>query len=143
MKESDIQTRLIKYLKVNPLPHTAAIELKLCKKKSLPFSAVAPHQLEGLRKVSNDHMTHKIMDMPHFAGSRIRFDKPKPFDCIFMRNIHSYVGICYYMPRTQMDLALMDINVFILEVMRSKRKSITEPRAKEIAEKIIDLKSWK
>lgn len=117
-KEANFTLRFRHWLKANPMP-SAAFELKQCA-SSLPFSAVAEHQVDALLAVrSESGLLYKAPD-----DSR----SVKPFDLFYMRNTYAYVVIKY--PRS---FHIISIDTFLLEKKRSKRKSLTETRAKEIS----------
>jgi len=98
---------------------SSAFELKQCS-GSLPFSAVAEHQVDALLAVKSDSgLLYKAPD-----DSR----SVKPFDLFYMRGAYAYVVIKY--PRS---FQIISIDTFLLEKGRSKRKSLTEARAKEIS----------
>ncbi len=117
-KEANFTLRFRHWLKANPMP-SAAFELKQCS-GSLPFSAVAEHQVDALLAVrSESGLLYKAPD-----DSR----SVKPFDLFYMRAIYAFVVIKY--PRS---FQIISIDTFLLEKGRSKRKSLTESRAKEIS----------
>lgn len=129
-----------KYLKTDPPKQSGVYELKICKNNSLPFNVVKQHQIEGLLNAKLG-LYHKISDSPIFAGSMTRFTHPKPFDCVYLKDIIGYVVILFYKPRKPKVTYIIDIYSFLDEERRSDRKSLTEDRAKEIADKIIILKN--
>lgn len=121
MKEKDFQNKFGRWLKANW--HASAVfELKLVRGKSLPFSSVKEHQVWALMKAQNAKIYYKIPD----CGN-----SQKPFDCFLLTKIPAYVVIMFYR-RGQKEFIIIDINLFAQEQQRSKRKSLTEERAKEI-----------
>ena len=140
MKEKEMQTLFGKNLRMYPPNQSEAYELKICKGKALPFDAVKKHQIEGLIDATNG-LYHKISDSPIFAGNMTRFTKPKPFDCLYLISALGNVVILFYKPRKPKLTYVIDIYEFLSEKKRSKRKSLTEDRAKAIAHKIITLKN--
>jgi len=140
MKEKEMQTLFGKYLQSNPPIKSETYELKICRSKSLLFNAVKKHQIEGLINATRG-LYHKISDSPIFAGSKTRFTKPKPFDCLYLKHIIGYVVILFYKPWKPKITYIIDIYSFLNEKKKSDRKSLTEDRAKEIAHKIIILKN--
>ena len=140
MKEKEMQTLFSKNLRMYPPNQSEAYELKICKSKSLLFNAVKKHQIEGLINATNG-LYHKISDSPIFAGSKTRFTRPKPFDCLYLTSATGYVVILFYKPRKPKVTYIIDIYSFLNEKRRSDRKSLTEDRAKVIAYKIIILKN--
>ena len=97
---------------------TFAFEIKYAKKDYLNFNEVKPHQVANLLKVRHETFYHKIPDMG---------DK-NPFDGISLTQQPAYVVIKY--PTT---VAIIPIDVFVLESKRSKRRSLTAERAMEIS----------
>lgn len=117
MKEKNYQTIFNKWL-ANVYKKTGAFELKHCKGSSLPFSAVASHQVLALKHAANDGIVYKIPD----AGYQ------NPFDCFSLFRVPAYVVIKY-----SESFELITINDFLLERDTSNRKSLTYERAKAIA----------
>ena len=78
----------------------------------MPFNAVKEHQVEALLKAKNKGLFHKITDQPIFGGMKTKFNKPKPFDCFFVKNYPAFVAICFYVPREKRKLFLIDIDDF-------------------------------
>lgn len=131
-----MQTFFGKYLKENPPITTEVYELKICKGTSLPFGAVKEHQIKGLLAVQNG-LYHKITDFPMFAGSKIRFNRPKPFDCICFNNIMGYVVVWFYKPRKKKIFYKIPIKEYLNLKSEATRKSFTEEMIKEISEQIV------
>lgn len=117
-KEANFTLRFRHWLKANPMP-SAAFELKQCS-GSLPFSALADHQVDALLAVKSD--TGLLYKAPDDSRS------VKPFDLFYLRNTYAYVVIKY--PRS---FHIISIDTFLLEKKRSKRKSLTESRARDIS----------
>jgi penicillin-binding protein-related factor A (putative recombinase) len=125
MKERDFQTEFGKRNKI-----IGVFELKFCKGKSLPFSALADHQEKALLAASSSSgLYHKISDFPVFAGSKVRFNRPKPFDCVYLSNMDAYVVIMWWVPRKKKMVYYIDIDDFINMRDQADRKSITEEMA--------------
>lgn len=144
MKEKDFQTKFTQWIAENPemnLP-TMAIELKICKLKSMPFDKVDEHQLLALQDVKHKFKYHKITDQP-FIGPCVRcgmqrkhiYTSKKPFDCFIINKAEAYVVVWWYKPlerKGQRQMIWIDIDDFVNEKLNCGRKSITETRAKEI-----------
>jgi len=127
MKESNFQTE---FGKRNILK--GVFELKLCKGKSLPFSSVAKHQEEALIAASSKTgLFHKISDSPFFTDKKMRFTKPKPFDCFLLRDYPAFVVIMWWVPRKKKNVYYIHINDWIILKETAGRKSITEDMAFE------------
>jgi len=129
MLEKDMQSLFTKWLKEN-CKRNGAYELKICKKKSMPFSAVQEHQVNALWKAKHSCLVHKISDMSLGA---------KPMDCFSLSRAKAFVVILFYVPREPKECFLIDIDDFIKCMETSKRKSLTYEMADEIAEEIINL----
>lgn len=121
MKERNFQTTFSHWLK-SAHKHTGVFELKVAKNESLPFSAVAPHQLQALENVRYGTFAWKIPD----CGFQ------NPFDCFCLTRQPAWVVVKY-----EKFFCLISIDVFLLEMERSKRKSLTAQRACEIASEVI------
>jgi len=133
MKEKNIQTL---FSKVN-IPD-GVYELKLSKSNSIPYSAVKDHQIKGLRDAKSEKgIFHKISDMPIFTENKMRFNRPKPFDCLKISNANAYISICYYVPRKPKEVICIDIDEYVKSMESDTRKSLTKQRAKEISSFII------
>jgi len=129
MKEKDFQTEFGKRNTVE-----GCFELKLCKGTSLPFSALADHQIKALLDAAcGSGLFHKITDQPVFKGSKTRFTKPKPFDCFFLTNMKSYVVVMFWIPRKKKNVYYIRIDSWIDMVESASRKSLTEEMAIEFA----------
>ena len=102
--------------------HTCAVELKICKGTSLPFSSVVPHQVRALSIAKHGVVRYKIPD----CGMQ------NPFDIIILNQVPAYVAICFYKPRKPIEFILIDIDDWIQEEKTSKRRSLIEKRALEI-----------
>lgn len=120
MKEKDFQTKFTRWLHYR-FPGSGAFELKICKGKSLPFSAVQPHQLEALQLASHTGLEYKIPDDSKGA---------KPFDC-FRINAPAYVVILFYQTGCK-HFYMIDIQSWLSYIQHSDRKSITEAEADRI-----------
>lgn len=134
MYESDIQADFNSWLRHNWVGGTAAFELKIEKTDALNFSAVKPHQIQGLQDAKHGMLVYKISDLSTDI---------KPFDSFLMTGVDAFVGVCYYKPRILKLLILIDIDIFTQECYTSKRKSLTRERAEEISWKVIDLTNYK
>jgi len=103
-----------------------AFEIKHTGSKDyLNFNEVVEHQVNSLMAVNSQGLVYKISD------SGIGY---KCFDGFCMKSCPAYVVIKY-----STFFVLIDINTFVLEKSRSKRKSLTAIRAKEIAHLIVHM----
>jgi len=121
MVEADFQVKFTRWAKYN-IKTSCAFELKIAKEKSLPFSAIQPHQIEALSIAKHSTLIHKISDGGY---------QQTPFDCFTLSGSEAYVVIMFY-KRGQKEFYMIDIDVFISEMNTSIRKSITAERAKQI-----------
>jgi len=136
MKESQFQTEFAKRNQV-----VGVFELKLCKGKSMPFSALAPHQKQALLDVSSEAgLYHKISDSPFFKDpkGRMRFTCPKPFDSFFLMNIDAYLVVFFYIPRKKKAVYYIRIEDFIRMEHEANRKSFTAEMAEDYAEQVVN-----
>lgn len=114
MKEKDFQKTFNHWLKAVH-KQTGAFELKLCKERALPYSAVAPHQIEALLNAKHSTLVFKLPDVGY----------QNPFDCFSLSGVPAFVvikfasGVAYG----------IDIDDFIRQRDLSSRKSLTELEA--------------
>ena len=138
MKERDFQTE---FAKRNTL--IGAFELKFCKGTSLPFSALAPHQEQALLDFSSSKgLYHKLTDSPFFKdpSGKMRFTRPKPFDCFNIARTSAYVVVMFWVSRKRKMVYYIHIDWWIEMREKANRKSVTEVMAVEYAEVIQDYK---
>ena len=134
MKEAQLQILFGRYLIANPSCESEMHELKRTNKPSLPFSAVRPEQEKRLLRIKQDGYYYlKISDSPIYKGMKTRFTKPKDADSLFVRINAVYIVVFFYKPRKQKIAYCIDIENWINERKRSKRKSLTEDKADFIA----------
>ncbi|MCK4499490.1 hypothetical protein KAU11_03285 [Candidatus Babeliales bacterium] len=129
MREKDFQTQ---FAKKNTL--SGVFELKFCKGTSLPFSSLAEHQEKALlAATSKEGLFHKITDAPFFkdAHNKMRFTRPKPFDCFYLQYIPAYVVVMWWEPRKKKNVYYIPIYAWISMRELVKRKSITEQMAED------------
>ena len=135
MKEKDIQTILSKVHRMH-----GVFELKLCKTGSIRFDAVKEHQAEALLSAKRrGGLFHKITDFPMFAGSKVRFNRPKPFDFFYLSNTPAFVIICFYVPRKRKTCYYVDIDAWCNKEKTSEKKSIREEEIRELSVYIQEL----
>jgi len=118
-----MQSKFTKWLRVNRQP--GGYELKLCKKKSMPFNAVQEHQVNALIQTETVGLAYKISDFS---------PEMKPYDCIYIKG-PAYVVIGFWEPRS---LRVYVIRIYDFITMRDEagRKSMTEEMAIEYGNKI-------
>lgn len=123
-KEADFGIRFRKWLENNPRI-SGAFELKQCG-TSFAFNDLKDHQVTALLLVkSNKGLLWKIADDSRGV---------KPFDMFYLRDAPAYVVIKF-----ARSFSLIDIDTFLLEKKRSKRRSLTESRARDISNLTIDI----
>lgn len=140
MKESNFQTLFGKWLKVNPPKQTEVYELKFVnteRSRALPFNNVPDHQIKGLLAAEDSGLYHKITDFPMFAGSRVRFNRPKPFDCASFNKAPAFVVVWFYKPRQPKLFYKIPIKRFLDLRDKADRKSMTEEMASKVASQTI------
>ncbi len=118
MTERDFQRRFTRWCKYN-INKTSVFELKFCKDKSLPFSAVKEHQIEGLA-AAKKKMVYKIPDL----------GMQNPFDCLCVTGAEAYIVIMFY-KRGQKKFYMIELEDFLHMKGIFNRKSITEDMAKQ------------
>lgn len=106
------------------LKHSCAIELKVTKTNTLPYSNVQVHQRANLRMVKEGNFVWKISD----AG----FEQ-KPFDIVALCGVPAYVAIIWYKPYKKKIVYFITIDDFERWEKASKTKSITEEEAVIVA----------
>jgi hypothetical protein len=114
MKEKDWQVIFNHWLK-EVYRSTGAFELKRAVNDVLPFDKVVPHQVQGLLNARHGVLALKLPDSMGLQW---------PFDCFSLAGVPAYVVI-----RFSKSFELIDIDTWMLEVKRSKRKSLTYQRA--------------
>lgn len=123
--ESQFQTVFNQWLR-DVYKRTGAWELKHTRgKSSFPFSEVKDHQIRALQVAHHNVLAYKIPD------DSMSY---KPFDCISLAQEPARIVIRY--PKF---FCLIDVETFILEKSRSKKKSLSADRAKDISILIVDM----
>lgn len=118
-KEADFGLFFRNWLRNNP-QCSGAFELKQCD-EYLPFSDVRDHQISALLSAKYSGLLWKIADDSRGV---------KPFDYFYLRDSSAYIVVKY---NNANFFCLIDVNVFILEKAKSRRRSLTALRASEIA----------
>jgi len=121
--EAKFNTVFNHWLKTN-YRHTACFELKQTQGDSIPFSALVDHQVKALQSVRHSTFVYKIPDCGY----------QNPFDGFCMTEMPSYVVLKY-----PAFFCFIDIDTFILERDRSKRRSLTSARAKALSTICVEL----
>ena len=114
------------------LGESAVWELKFSKTDSLPFAALKEHQVAGL-------LQSKKPEGVMFKFPDVGISQP-PFDGFWIRGAkHAWVIVIFWKPRQRKTFLFIDVEDWIFERERSKRKSLTRQRASEIAmyEKVV------
>lgn len=126
MKREAKFTNLFRHwLKTQDL-ESAAFELKQTINKSLPFNAIKEHQINALQAAQSDNgLLYKAPDDSRGI---------KPFDLFYLRNAKSYVVIKY-----PSCFCVIDVNMFCYEAKTSDRNSLTDIRARKIADYVVEL----
>jgi hypothetical protein len=116
MLESKCALQFRHWLRANP-SYSCAYEIKQSSGSSIPFSALADHQAEYLTAVTSDKG----------VLIRVRGEAGEP-DYIYLRKFPACVVA--FIGR---EFHIISIGTWLLERSRSKRKSLTISRAKEIS----------
>lgn len=123
--EQKFQTEFNTWLK-NVYKRTGAYELKHTRgKPCLPFSEVQDHQIRALQVVNRGVLAYKIPD------DSMSY---KPFDCVSLAGEPAHIVIRY-----PDFFCLIPVETFVLENNRSKRRSLTASRAKDIAVLVVPM----
>jgi penicillin-binding protein-related factor A (putative recombinase) len=129
-REQALTTRVISWLKNNqdkgafPNHFAFVFEVKVAKDKDpIPFSNIQPHQIRALEIAKHDTFVWKFSDLSRLGT---------PADGVFVRKMAG-LFIFYWERKGNKIFYFVDVDVFINEKETSKRKSLTEARAKEIA----------
>jgi hypothetical protein len=122
-KEAEAGIVFRSWLKDNP-QRTATFEMKYAHaNNSLPFSEVKPEQLTYALAVRSD------------KGVLMRTDGVRGMpDYVYLRGEPSYIVVKF-----RKCFVLIDPETWLLESKRSKRRSLTEARAREISNLTIQL----
>lgn len=121
MVESDFQTKFTTWAKYN-LEASTAFELKLSKKDSIPFSRLEEHQERNLLNAKHSQLCFKPPDLGY----------TNPCDMLCIKNGHGIVVVMFYTARGTKHFYTIDIDDWVKEAQTSKRRSLTETRAREI-----------
>ena len=127
MREKDIQSLFTKWVRQN-YKESAAWELKVCKQgRALAYTAFQPQQIPSLLKAKHECIYKKLSDMDPSL---------KPFDALQICRSKAYVVVVWYKPYCLKEAVWLDIDAFVHEQETSQRKSLTQERARQIAEKV-------
>lgn len=124
-----MQTFFGRYLRRVKPKKATVYELKICKGNSLPFSSIDEHQYHHLERAKRGGFYHKITDQPWGMTSNIRYTSKKPFDCMWIRGLESYLIVWFYKPRKQKIFYQIDIDSLLKMKETCGRKSMTEAMA--------------
>jgi hypothetical protein len=118
-RESQFGNKFRSWIRANPM-FAAPYELKQTTTSSIRFDSVSEHQVDCLMACKSDKgFLYKISDQSQGY---------KPFDFVYYRNSPAYVVIRY-----PTHFEIIDIETFVKEQKKSKVKSLTSSRAKEIS----------
>lgn len=108
---------------------SAAFELKRTTERSIPWSAVKPHQEEALVMASKRQLYYKIPDDSYGQ---------KPFDCFVLQKGGAYVVVAF--GQQLRSFYIIDIDTWLSSKKQSTRASLTEEQAAQIALLTINLR---
>lgn len=128
MQEKDFQSKFTRWVKDNWVENSA-FELKfvdLTKHKSMPYSAIKPHQLMALKLACSpvNKLVYKIPDMGI---------SQKPFDCFCLHKASAFLVVMFW-ERGVDKFYMIAYNDIVREIRVSDRKSLTLSRLKEIGQ---------
>lgn len=116
-REQRATSKLKQWLIANRL-ETAAYEVKQNRGKPIPFSFLAEHQKRSLLIAKHGMFAWKIADTGFI----------NPFDLFTMYKVPAYIVVFF-----KRNGYLIDVDAWEQEAKTSKRKSLTQARAGEIA----------
>lgn len=119
-REANFTMQFRHWLMANPRL-SAAYELKQTTGGSIPFSALQEHQAEALMAVKRGKTGFLYKAPDDSRGT-------KPFDMFYLRG-----GFAYVVVKFPGEFSIIDIDTWLLEQARSKRKSLTKERARDIS----------
>lgn len=123
-READFGVLLRHWVMANPLKHTATFETKQTTGSSIPFSCFESNQII---------YAQAIRESPKGVFIRVQGTSGEP-DYIYLYKEPSFVVIRY--PKT---FHVIGVDAFLIEREKSKRKSLTEDRARAISVISVDL----
>lgn len=119
-REANFGGQFRAWVRSNPGILAGPYELKHTSTSSISFGAVSDHQLASLLACKSDKgFLYKISD--ESTGY-------KPFDFIYFRNSPAYIVIKF-----PGHFEIIDVETYVREMKKSKKKSLTSQRAKEIS----------
>lgn len=127
-KEATFGEQLVQYvakLKEPFFPYSCKIEIKQTTNNTFYFKQLEDLQIIKLKKIKHEGLLIRITE----ATSNGTHGIPD-YDWVYKQP--AYVGIKY-----DKSWCFIDIDTFVLEKERSKKKSMTEERAREISIKVI------
>jgi penicillin-binding protein-related factor A (putative recombinase) len=118
-REAHLTTKIKKWLQTSQtgITGTCAFEMKVTTGRSIPFSAVQPHQIDALRFSSDGRFLWKISD------DSIGF---KPFDMFMLENAKSYVVVGFITLGKKSSVWFVPVSDWVYLEHCSERKSVTE-----------------
>jgi len=129
--EKNMQSRFSKWIRTERLAgrhlYSCAWELKVVKNnKLLALSNFQPQQLPKLWEAKHGCVYKKLSDADRSL---------KPYDAQQICYAKAYVVVEFYKPRKPHIMYWIDIDVFLKELEKQKRKSLTEQMIIPISEK--------
>lgn len=123
--EKDFQTDFGRWVHHGSAVLTSSgFELKVTPTDSIAFTDVREHQVDALLAVKRAKLFWKIPDDSMAA---------KPFDCFLLVASSAWIVVMFRCrERGQGEFFLIDVEVWTAERKRSKRRSLTEERARQI-----------
>lgn len=124
-REAKFTTKLIRWIKANNIIFASGlVEVKVSPNGSYPFSALPDHQIFAVWLCQESCVVYKIPDV----GSG-----QKPADIMIINKGKGYYIFRFWGDkRGNKEFYLIPIDKLIKEIKNSKRRSLTETRAKEI-----------
>lgn len=123
MTEADFQTKFTRWAKYK-LHASCVWELKYCRGKSLPFSALQPHQKDALNLAATTCIHYKIPDVGM---------SPKPFDGVTVCRVPAFVVVKFKEDDAK-AFYLIPIEEWLHNEKTSTKRSFTLHDVKQISQ---------
>jgi len=127
MKESQLQTRVNKYLQYAYKGNMFVFELKISPTTSnrrIPFSNIKPHQENALLSAKHYGFPYKIPDVGIMQ---------KPFDAAYFK-CPAYIALGFYSSNKKVPVYFIDIDKWLYFKTKHKSRSVSEDEVKDIVD---------
>jgi hypothetical protein len=138
MNEAKMQVLFRDYIKQNPPSESETYELKISKYKTFPLDKIKKQQIPSLL-ACRDGFFYKITDPPIFYGGKMRFNIPRPFDCLFLKKVQGYFIFWFYKPRQPKKFIKVKVDDFVKFIDSRESKSFKEEEILNIASEVLNI----